>query len=305
MTKDRHHDEATTFLTFPTEIRIRIYTALFNRLILHPAWRDFGPGSLNTLMHQTYSPRVSLLILLGISSDFDHDLEPYQTVGDYTAQPPRYPPDLSILRTCRKIYAEAYPTLLRTAIFSLATAEDHLRLTQPHMLSRLRLIRRLSIASSILPEWPSTLIRLVSPAVSHFEIRDLQAHLTHEDMLHVDSLLPNSDGSPQNDAPLAATIIINLTQKLLMSASESGRLATILSHFITAADLYQSLLLHFQVECDWTGMMAHEHSAKHVVFAFGVPQSLAQGIEFSTLPISKRHQVAFISRSGYSLMDNS
>lgn len=291
---------ASSLLALPTEIRIRIYSSLFSGTVLSPAWRDLGPGSLKALEQEANSPRQSVINLLGFKSDSDLSGE-WEAIGNWVPQRPRYPADLSILRVCRKTYHEAYPLLFRLATFSLATMEDHLRLTQPTLLPRFGQIRNLSVCSSVLTEWSATLVRLVLPSVSRFEIRDLHVYLSHDEMRFVDALLPNADVLQDAD-PFADLTVGDIAQSLLLSTTESNLLPSIISHFTAAPDRYECLVLHFNLRCNRLGMM-HEHLAHHLVFAFGNAQFLTRGLRLSTLPVSQWDETALICRSGFTLAE--
>ncbi|OCT51365.1 hypothetical protein CLCR_08928 [Cladophialophora carrionii] len=287
-----------SLLTFPAEVRVKIYKALFAGLVLSPACIDLGRGLHAALIREGQSPRTSLIkaIAIGLESepDWDRDLD----LGEYISARLRRPVDLGILRACREIYDEAYPVLLRVATFKLASIEDHTRFTQPQMLPILARIRSLSVTSAVVPEWSPTLVRLVLPSISHFEIRDLQAQIPHDHMVCVESLRSHDGGPPRAEAYTVPTLL----QALLSNTIEGGLITTIFSHFAAAPHMYECLVLHFLIECDWTLMPPHDHSAKNMVFVFGERRVWTQGgRRLSTLAPAQWDQTAFVYRSGFSM----
>ncbi|KAJ9609534.1 hypothetical protein H2200_005861 [Cladophialophora chaetospira] len=289
----QHRGEALSLLTVPAEVRVRIYKALSSELILIPGWRDLGPGPPQALIHQARHPPAELADLLA-----NHPLMDIE-MGSFAPARPRQPANLNLLLACRKIYEEAYPVLLRSATFSLTTIEDHIRITQPRFLPLLGRIHRLSVGSSLLAEWSSTLVRLILPSVSQFEIRDLKSLISHDHMLSVDSGLSQAEPPEQNDASVESALF----QQLLLGIEEASILAAVFSHFTVAAAVYKSLVLHFEAGCHWGNIGPHDHPANHCVFAFGQRHPPAEHVGLTTLPRAHWAETCFIFREKFSLAD--
>ena len=229
----------------------------------------FGPGARIALIEQARSITSSLLDLQDVTPNNVWD------VGTHVPVRPRYPANLSILLVSRKIYQEVYPVLLRVAVFSLATIEDHIRMTQPRFLPLFGRLRNLSVTSSVLTEWSPTLVRLLLPSISCFEIRDLRSTLFHEQMLGVDSLLPHEEQHFGGNPVTTAGALDFFKQLLLiLTWKDRSSLAAVISHFLEAENLYKCLILHFGIGCHWGDMGPHDHPVKNFVLAFGEPDIL-------------------------------
>ena len=309
-------DASLSLLTVPAETRLRIYTALFRGMILSPAWRDLGPGASRILAEPLTDLSETITRLWGLRPVMDRGLQagryPDETSewddpGAVEKRPPqpRYPVRLDLLRVCRKVYGEAMPVLLSCATFKVASVEDHLRLTQPVMLPRLSRLRRLSLAAAVLKEWSATLVRLVLPSLSHLEIRDLDCPLSHYEMTCLEDLLPNGDALLASEHTMAVEEILVFMRQLIFNLDDANLSPAIVSQFTAAPDLYESLVLHFRIDCKDEDMRPHTHKAEQLVLAFGNIHSRKWDLGVTTVPEEKWKETIFLSRPGFCMAKKS
>ncbi len=299
------HTEAPTLLEIPAEVRDRIYESLFAGLTFSasPGRRDLGSGSRMALIQRARSPmQISSLVgLLGPSSG--HFLRNTGPVGHPMFAPDRQPVNLSILVACRKIYSEAYPALLRFAVFRLTTLEDHIRMMHPQSLPLLGQLRKLSVTDTFLTEWSPTLVRLVLPALSYLEIRDLESSIEHDSMLKLDSMLANVDGAKQYTEPLSIRAGLGFFGQVFLKEQDRSIIVAIVSHFLAAAEMYNCLVLHAAVKCSGDVMGPHDHPTTHFICAFGDQHKVPQGPSLTTLCPKDWAETVFVYCTGFSVGD--
>jgi hypothetical protein len=192
-------------LRVPAEIRTHIYRVIFADLILRPT-------------------RPSQI-----------DLDDSRRLRD----------DLNILLTCRQLCTEAQPVLLQVAKVYLLDNEEHLALTKPSKLPILRQIRTLSIPGDLLLEWSPTLVRLVAPSLTRFEIRALDSGLGHTDMLALQAFI-DSAAAPRT-LPMISTALENFNKITLGMAL--GKRESLRAHCDQDNISHQTLKFHFRVHC--------------------------------------------------------
>ena len=232
---------ATSLLGIPPEVRARIYTHLFEGLVLSPA-------------HEITVAASSEALVAGSA--------------------------LNILYVCRKIHAEAHFTLLRVATFRLNNRKHHVTCTQVNMLPQLNRIRNLSIDSSLMLEWSPTLIRLVMHSLSHFEVREIVVRLGHQDMLKVENLIALSSSGPTSPARPSRAPSMNVFQRVVAQMERDCSLilahfneVTVRNMLVLHFRVHCSHVGHV-VPAPPTDV-GHRHEPKELVYAFSRKQMLA------------------------------